>query len=69
MLGDESLDMDISSTLEEAQALTKQTRIFYNTKRPHSAHGYRPPAPEALLSSIKTTAHLVNTIDPETARF
>ncbi|WP_435404541.1 integrase core domain-containing protein [Marivivens donghaensis] len=24
-------------------------RQHYNTKRPHSALGYRPPAPEAII--------------------
>ncbi|WP_171207127.1 integrase core domain-containing protein, partial [Ruegeria sp. HKCCA0235A] len=27
----------------------EQWRRHYNTKRPHSALGYRPPAPEAII--------------------
>ncbi|MEJ6747570.1 MAG: integrase core domain-containing protein, partial [Yoonia sp.] len=30
-------------------------RNHYNTKRPHSALGYRPPAPEAILPMDQRT--------------
>lgn len=30
-------------------ALIEQWRKHYNTKRPHSALGYRPPAPEVIV--------------------
>ncbi len=33
----------------EAQILIEQWRKHYNTKRPHSALGYRPPAPEIII--------------------
>ena len=36
--------------LKEAQALIEQWRKLYNEIRPHSALGYKPPAPAALLS-------------------
>jgi putative transposase len=45
----ECLNMEIFYTLKEAQILIEQWRRFYNTERPHSALGYRPPAPEATL--------------------
>ena len=32
-----------------AQVLIEQWRVHYNTVRPHSALGYRPPAPEIIL--------------------
>ncbi|WP_353622327.1 MULTISPECIES: integrase core domain-containing protein [unclassified Labrenzia] len=35
-------------SLKEAQILTEQWRKHYNTKRPHSALGYRPPAAETI---------------------
>jgi len=35
--------------LREAQILIEQWRIHYNTVRPHSALGYRPPAPESIV--------------------
>ncbi|HJN46460.1 MAG TPA: integrase core domain-containing protein, partial [Vicinamibacterales bacterium] len=35
-------------TLTEASILIERWPREYNTIRPHSALGYRPPAPEAL---------------------
>lgn len=46
-LGDELLSGEIFYTLNEAKVLIERWRIHYNTVRPHSALGYRPPAPEA----------------------
>ncbi len=47
-LRDELLDGEIFYTLIEAQVLIEQWRREYNWKRPHSALGYRPPAPVAI---------------------
>ncbi len=33
-------------TLYEAKILIERWRVHYNTVRPHSSLGYRPPAPE-----------------------
>ena len=56
---DELLNGEIFYSLKEAQILIEQWRQEYNTVRPHSALGYRPPAPAAiLLSPLKTTAIL-----------
>ena len=44
-LRDECLNGEIFYSLREAQVVIEQWRIHYNTKRPHSALGYRPPAP------------------------
>src|SRR5664279_2199236 len=33
----------------EAQVVIEQWRVQYNTVRPHSSLGYRPPAPKAIL--------------------
>ena len=46
---DELLNGEIFYTLKEAQIIIEQWRCHYNTKRPHSALGYRPPAPEAIV--------------------
>jgi putative transposase len=46
---DELLNGEIFYTLKEAQIVIEQWRIHYNTRRPHSALGYRPPAPEAIV--------------------
>lgn len=46
---DEMLNGEVFQSLREAQILIERWRTHYNTKRPHSALGYRPPAPEALV--------------------
>ena len=46
-LRNELLNGEIFYTLREAQVLIEQWRNHYNRVRPHSALGYRPPAPEA----------------------
>ncbi len=46
-LVEEVLKREIFFTLMEARVLIEQWRREYNTVRPHSALGYRPPAPEA----------------------
>ncbi len=46
-LRDECLNGEIFYSLKEAQIVVEQFRVEYNTKRPHSALGYRPPAPAA----------------------
>jgi transposase InsO family protein len=45
---DELLNGEIFDTLLEAQVLIERWRMEYNRIRPHSALGYRPPAPEAI---------------------
>jgi putative transposase len=51
---DELLDREIFTTLKEARVLIEQWRQEYNQVRPHSSLGYRPPAPEAVLTGITT---------------
>ena len=46
-LRDECLNGEIFYSLKEAQIVIEWWRIEYNTRRPHSALGYRPPAPLA----------------------
>ncbi len=47
-LRDELLNGEIFYTLKEAKVLIVQWRHHYNTFRPHSALGYRPPAPQTI---------------------
>ena len=47
---DELLDREVFTTLQEAKVLIERWRREYNQVRPHSALGYRPPAPEAILT-------------------
>jgi putative transposase len=46
-LRDEFLNGEIFYSLKEAQVLAERWRVYYNTERPHSSLGYRPPAPVA----------------------
>jgi len=50
-LRDELLSREIFATLGEAKVLIEQWRREYNQVRPHSALGYQPPAPEAILTT------------------
>jgi putative transposase len=45
-LRDELLNGEIFYTLKEARIVIETWRRHYNTLRPHSSLGYRPPAPE-----------------------
>ena len=47
-LRDELLNGGIFYNLREAQVLVENWRREYNTIRPHSSLGYRPPAPESI---------------------
>ena len=51
-LRDELLNREVFDTLLEVQVLTELWRREYNQVRPHSALGYRPPAPAAVLPSL-----------------
>ena len=46
---DELLNAEVFYSLREAQILIERWRRHYNTVRPHSSLGYRPPAPEAFV--------------------
>jgi transposase InsO family protein len=48
---DELLDREIFTTMDEAKILIQQWQREYNQVRPHSALGYCPPAPEAILAT------------------
>jgi transposase InsO family protein len=45
----ELLNGEIFYSLREAQVIIEMWRKHYNTVRPHSALGYRPPAPETII--------------------
>jgi putative transposase len=46
---DELLNGELFYSLREAQILIENWRRHHNTVRPHSALGYRPPAPETIV--------------------
>jgi exodeoxyribonuclease V alpha subunit len=51
-LRDELLNGDIFYNLAEAKVLIEAWRRHYNTIRPHSSLGYRPPAPETASPTL-----------------
>ncbi|KCV81346.1 integrase, catalytic region [Actibacterium atlanticum] len=46
---DELRNGELFYSLREAQILIEQWRVHYNSVGPHSALGYRPPAPESIV--------------------
>ena len=52
-LRDQLLNGEIFYSLKEATIIIEQWPIHYNTQRPHSALGYKPPAP--VTRAIKPT--------------
>ena len=55
---DELLNREIFYTLKEVQILIEMWRREYNTIRPHSSLGYRPPAPETVIPAVPEVAGL-----------
>ena len=53
-LRDELLNREIFTSLNEARVSIAQWRKEYNQVRPHSARGYKPPAPEAKMLATLT---------------
>ena len=58
-LRDELFNGEVFYTLKEAKVLIEQWRRHYNTIRPHSALGYRPPAPAAILPDTNVPDYAV----------
>ena len=50
-LRDECLNGEIFYSLQEARVVIGMWRKHYNTVRPHSALGYRPPAPLSWIAA------------------
>jgi putative transposase len=46
---DEFLNGEIFDTLREAEVLARRWKEYYNTVRPHSSLGGRPPAPQTII--------------------
>ena len=56
-LRDDLLNGEIFYTLKEVQIIIENWRKHYNTKRPHSALGYKPPAPETFILDQRPIMH------------
>ena len=48
-LRDELLNAEVFNTLLKARVLIERWRVHFNTVRPHSSLGYRPPASEVVV--------------------
>ncbi len=48
-LRDELLNGEVFYSLAEARIVIESWRQHYNTQRPHSSLGYKPPAPSTVL--------------------
>jgi transposase InsO family protein len=57
-LRDELLNSEIFYSLAEAKVIIEVWRCYYNTERPHSSLGYKPPAPEAIAWPSKPAGSL-----------
>jgi putative transposase len=55
-LRDELLAREVFDTLLEAKVLIERWRKVYNTVRPHSSLGYRPPAPKSRRPCLLASA-------------
>lgn len=53
-LKDECLKGEIFYSIKEARIIVERWRVAYNTVRPHSSLGYRPPAPVTILPETET---------------
>ena len=53
---DELLNGELFYSLKEAQIVIEEWTKHYNTKRPPSALGYRPPAPETVVPMYQKPA-------------
>jgi putative transposase len=54
-LRDELLNGALFYSLKEARVVIESWRRHYNSKRPHSSLGYRPPAPLTRACTQLTT--------------
>ncbi len=61
-LRDELLNGEVFDTVLEAQVLCERWRRHYNEVRPHSALGYRPPAPLVVMPWSGSTAISLETM-------
>src|SRR5579862_737566 len=67
-LRDECLNGEIFYSLKEAQVVIERWRVEYNTRRPHSALGYRPPAPAAVAPQMAALRSPSAPCDPPFAK-
>ena len=62
------LNREIFYTLAEAKFLIERWRQHYNEIRPHSALGYRPPAPAAIVLHSASPGFAIQGLRPARPR-
>jgi uncharacterized membrane protein (DUF373 family) len=62
------LNGEIFYSLKEAQVVIERWRVEYNTRRPHSALGYRPPAPAAIAPQFAALRSPTAPCEPQIAQ-
>lgn len=67
-LRDECLNTELFYSLGEAQIVIEKWRREFNTIRPHSSLGYRPPAPETRLPAALASASCSRQLDRPSAK-
>jgi len=67
-LRDKLLNGEIFYSLAEAKVLIEAWRRHYNTIRPHSSLGYRPPAPETATPPLPPSGSATLHLQPVMAR-
>ena len=53
----ELLNGEIFYSMTEARVIIERWRVHYNTKRPHSSLGGKPPTPETFMPNLKMVAN------------
>ena len=59
------MEIEIFYTLLEAKVLIERWRCEYNGNRPHSALGYRPPAPVTIVPGPADPASTADGLRPD----
>jgi len=59
-LRDEFLNGEMFYSIRELRVMVERWRVHFNTLRPHSSLGYRPPAPETWLANEKGHGEVEN---------
>lgn len=67
-LRDDLLHGEIFYTLAQAKVVIKGWRRHYNTVRPHSALGYRPPGPRSRVGRLNNPDQLRRPLRPSRQR-
>ena len=60
---DEFLNRELFGNMYEAEVLTKRLVEYYNTIRPHSSLGGRPPAPQVIIPCVASAEEVTDRLN------